>query len=112
MATLRRRNMRDSNLREFLHVNLDKTKEKYLRSLGIRNPKYVETLKMFENLVNIADSLCQRVDSDDDFEKLKHRVVPVHPFAVRDRRYQCGMYKYVKGLEEKHMLRPAGKLFW
>ena len=74
---------RSRNLREFLHVNLDKTKGKYLRSLGIGNPKYVETLKMFENLAKIADSPCQGVDSDDDFEKLKHRVVPVHPFAIR-----------------------------
>jgi hypothetical protein len=39
---------------------------------------------MFENLAKIADSLCQGVDSDDDFGKLKHRVVPVHPFAVRE----------------------------
>ena len=84
MATSRSRIMRDSNIREFLHVNLDKTKGKYLRSLVIGNPKYVETLKMFENLAKIADSLCQEVDSDDDFEKLKHRVVPVHPFAVRE----------------------------
>ena len=76
--------MHDSNLREFVRVNLDKTKQKYLRSLGIGNTKYVETLKMFENLAKIADSLCQGVDSDDEFEKLKHRVVPVHPLAVRE----------------------------
>jgi hypothetical protein len=39
---------------------------------------------MFENLAKISDSLCQGVDSEDDFDKLKHRVVPVHPFAVRE----------------------------
>jgi hypothetical protein len=39
---------------------------------------------MFENLAKIADSLCQGVDLDDDFEKLKHRVVPIHTFAVRE----------------------------
>ena len=38
----------------------------------------------FENFAKIADSLCQGVDSADDFEKLKRRVVPVHPFAVRE----------------------------
>jgi hypothetical protein len=63
---------------------------------------------MFENLAKIADGLCQVVDSDDDFEKFKH---PVHPFALREIDIS-GMHKYVKGLEEKHMLRQAGKLFW
>ena len=88
MAALRsrnpRRNICDNNLREILRVSLDKTKGKYLRSLGNVNSKYVETLKMFEKLAKIADDLCQGVNSDDDFEKLKHRVVPIHPFAVRE----------------------------
>ena len=73
-----------NNLREILGVSLHKTKGKYLRRLGNVNSKYVETLKMFEKLAKIADDLCQGVNSDDDFEKLKHRVVPIHPFAVRE----------------------------
>ena len=51
-----------------------------------------------------------RGSSDDDFEKLKHRVVPVHPFAVREISVWNAQIR--KGLEEKHMLRQAGKLFW
>ena len=86
MAALRsrnpHRNICDNNLREILRVSLHKTKGKYLRSLGNVNSKYVETLKMFEKLA--ADDLCQGVNSDDDFERLKRRVVRINPFAVRE----------------------------
>ena len=45
MATLRRRNMRDSNLREFLHVNLDKTKEKFhIECLCTANTRYATNI--------------------------------------------------------------------
>lgn len=102
--------MRDSNLSGFLRVNLDKTKEQYLRSLGIANPKYVETLKMFEKLTKIADSLCQGVDSDDDFEKLKHCVVSVHSFAVREMSVWGDQIR--KKLRRKAFVNTGWKIVW
>ena len=56
----------------------------YLRRLGIENPKYMETTKMFENLLRIADGLCNGVQCKDEFKKLEHSVIEIHPLAVRE----------------------------
>lgn len=39
---------------------------------------------MFENLTKIANGLCQEVETEDEFEKLEHHIVEIHPFAVRE----------------------------
>ena len=39
---------------------------------------------MFESLLRIADSLCKEVNADDDFKKLEHHMVEIHPFAIRE----------------------------
>ena len=39
---------------------------------------------MFENLSRIADGLCKGVQCKDEFKKLEHSVVEIHPLAVRE----------------------------
>ena len=68
----------------FLKKDLNSAKLEYLRGLGVRNCKYVETMKMFENLAKIAEGLCSQVQCDDEFKKLEHRVVEINPLAVRE----------------------------
>jgi UTP-glucose-1-phosphate uridylyltransferase len=63
---------------------LNDAKGKYLQKLGIGHGKYVETLKMFEELSKIAKGLSEEVQSVDEFEKLKHHVVEIHPLATRE----------------------------
>ena len=41
-------------------------------------------MKMFENLGRIAEGLCSQVQCDDEFRKLKHRVVEINPLAVQE----------------------------
>ena len=73
-----------TNLDEFLKKFLDDAKGKYLQKLGIGHGKYVETLKIFEELSKIAKGLSEEVQSVDEFEKLKHHVVEIHPLATRE----------------------------
>ncbi len=72
------------DLPTFLKKKLDTAKLEYVRGLGVRNCKYVETMKMFENLARIAEGLCSQVQCDDEFKKLEHRVVKINPLAVRE----------------------------
>ena len=44
--------------------------------------KYVETLKMFGELSKIAKGVSKEVQSLDEFDKLKHHVVEIHPLAT------------------------------
>ncbi len=73
-----------TNLDEFIKKSLDDAKGKYLRKLGIGHKKYVETLKMFEELSKITKGLSKEVQSPDEFDKLKHHVVEIHPLATRE----------------------------
>ena len=71
-------------LEKFIKKSLDDVKEKSLRKLGMGHVKYIETLTMFEQLCAIADGLFKDVQSVDEFQKLKHRVIKVDPLAVRE----------------------------
>ncbi len=73
-----------TKLDEFVKKSLDDAKGKYLRKLGIGHKKYVETLKMFEELSKIAEGLSKEVQSLDEFDKLKYHVVEIHPLATRE----------------------------
>ena len=72
------------DLATFLKKDLSSAKLEYLRGLGVRNCKYVETMKMFENLAKIAEGLCSQVQCDDELKKLEHRVVEINPLAARE----------------------------
>ena len=74
----------DNDLSLFIEDVLSNGKAKYLRRFGIRSPKYVESIKMFDNLVKIASNLCKEVNAEDEFEKLEHHIVEIHPLAVRE----------------------------
>ena len=77
--------IQDTNqLSSFVKEVLEKGKSKYRSNLGIGSPKYVESMKMFENLTKIASGLCKEVETEDEFEKLEHHIVEIHPFAVRE----------------------------
>lgn len=62
--------IQDSNqLSSFLKELLGKGKAKFLSNLGIeRIPKYVQSMKMFENLRKIASGLCKEVETDQTAE--------------------------------------------
>ena len=73
-----------TKLDEFVKKSLDDAKGKYLRKLGIGHKKYVETLRMFEELSKIAEGLSKEVQSLDEFDKLKYHLVEIHPLATRE----------------------------
>ena len=73
-----------NNLSLFLKELLSNGKAKYLKNLAIGIPKYVESNKLFENLLKMASDLCKEVNAEDEFEKLEHHIVEIHPFAVRE----------------------------
>ena len=71
--------IQDTNqLSSFVKEVLEKGKSKYRSNLGIGSPKYVESMKMFENFTKIANGLCQEVQTEDEFEKLEHHIVEIH----------------------------------
>ncbi|CAB4030453.1 Hypothetical predicted protein [Paramuricea clavata] len=71
-----------SNLNLFVEDVLSNGKAKYLKDLPIGSPKYMESSRMFDNLLKIAGGLCKEVIAEDEFEKLEHHIVEIHPFAV------------------------------
>ena len=73
-----------NNLNLFVKDVLSNGKAKYLKDLGIGRPKYVESSRMFDNLLKTAGGLCKEVIAEDEFEKLEHHIVEIHPFAVRE----------------------------
>ncbi len=72
----------DLNL--FVKEVLSNGKAKYLKDLGIGSPKYVKSWRMFDNLLKIAVGLCKEVNAKDEFDKLEHHIVEMHPFAIRE----------------------------
>ena len=73
-----------TNLDEFINKTLFDAKGKHLRKLGTGHKKYVETVKMFGELLKIAKGFSKEVQSLDEFDKLKHYVVEIHPLATRE----------------------------
>ena len=98
----------DNNLSLFLKELLSNGKAKYLKNLAMGSPKYVESYKMFENLLKIASDLCKEVNAVDEFEKLEHHIVEIHPFAVRE--ISIWHSQIIRRLRKKALVQTGWKI--